>query len=369
LHTTNKGISWETQVDSCNAGIGGLVFIDSLHGWLQGQTLPDPKYEYFIQSTKDGGKSWNRYSSPIITCLTFFDSLVGFAGGENIYKTMDGGVTWDTMTIQSHRGAIGLYDIFFIGQHYGWAVGGGWLFDSGIILNSSDSGKTWQFNDTLTTVGTKVYFTNANHGYIVGSNPPVFYGIIKITNDGGKTWATNYLPGSWLNDIVFIDDSTGWAVGEYGYIWHTVDQGMNWTQVESSTKSDLYRIFFFDNGTAGYILGADSTILKYEKAVDVKEKQQTLVESFKIFQNYPNPFNSTTQIKFEIPVSGLVSLIIYNLLGKEVVMLLNEEKRQGAYTINWEGKDNYGRELGSGVYFYQLKAGSFHEVRKLIFLK
>ena len=50
-------------------------------------------------------------------------------------------------------------------------------------------------------------------------------------------------------------------------------------------------------------------------------------------------------------------------------MLLNEEKRQGAYTVNWEGKDNYGRELGSGVYFYQLKVGSFHGVRKLIFLK
>ncbi len=104
---------------------------------------------------------------------------------------------------------------------------------------------------------------------------------------------------------------------------------------------------------------------KMVRIAEEKPKQYT----FNLLQNYPNPFNSTTQIKFEIPESSLVSLTIYDLLGKEVVLLLNEEKRQGAYTVNWGGKDNYGRELGSGVYFYQLKVGSFYEVRKLIFLK
>jgi len=371
LHTTNKGISWETQVESCNAGIGGIVFIDSLHGWLQGQTLPNPEYEYFILNTKDGGKSWNRYSAPVLTCLTFFDSIVGFAGGEDtIYATTDGGITWAPQTVEPDQ-RFGITDIFFSDRKYGWAVGGSsTVWDAGVVLRTVDSGKTWQFNYPANLVGNAVYFKDSLLGCIVGLNPPFFSeGVMKVTSDGGVNWITHYLPSAWLNDVVFTNDSTGWAVGDYGFVWHTTDRGINWNQVESGTTSHLYRLFFFDNGNIGYIIGADSTLLKYDKTVGVKEEKPVLVTSFKVFQNYPNPFNSTTQIKFEIPVSGLVSLIIYNLLGKEVVMLLNEEKRQGAYTINWEGKDNYGRELGSGVYFYQLKAGSFHEVRKLIFLK
>jgi hypothetical protein len=207
------------------------------------------------------------------------------------------------------------------------------------------------------------------HGCTVGSNPPIFEGVIKVTSNGGSSWLTHYLPGTWLNDVVFTDDSTGWAVGDYGFIWHTTDQGVTWNQVESGTSSHLYRIFFFVNGNISYIVGTDSTLLKYEKTVGVKEEQPVQARFFKVFQNYPNPFNSTTQIKFEIPEAGLVSLTIHDLLGKVVATLLNEEKEQGVYSVRWGGKDNYGRELSSGIYFYRFKTWAFHEARKIIFLK
>jgi hypothetical protein len=159
-------------------------------------------------------------------------------------------------------------------------------------------------------------------------------------------------------------------VGDYGFIWHTTDRGLNWTKVESGTTSHLYRIFFFDNGNIGYIVGADSTLLKYEKTVGVKEEQPALVTSFKVFQNYPNPFNSTTQIKFEIPEPGLVSLTMHDLLGKEVVTLLNEEKKQGACSVMWNGKNKYGKEVSLGIYFYQLRAGSFiSRTQKMIIVR
>jgi photosystem II stability/assembly factor-like uncharacterized protein len=261
-------------------------------------------------------------------------------------------------------GSIGVYDIFFIDKKYGWAVGDGSIWDTGMILSTSDSGKTWQFNDSLTTVGTAVFFTDTLHGYIVGSNPPIFQGMIKVTHDGGKNWVTNYLPCTWLNDIVFTDDSSGWAVGDYGFIWHTTDRGTNWNRVESGTTSHLYRIFFFENGSKGYILGADSTLLKYSKTVGVKEQQPFLATSFKLYQNYPNPFNPTTTIGYRITRSGKISLKVFDVLGREVATLVDEEQSEGVYTQRFEAP-----HLSSGVYFYRLRTPGVNETKKMLIAK
>jgi hypothetical protein len=90
----------------------------------------------------------------------------------------------------------------------------------------------------------------------------------------------------------------------------------------------------------------------------------TLPTSFALHQNYPNPFNPSTTMRFEIPVPGIVSLKVYNVLGQEVATLVNEMKQPGAYEVTWNA-DNY----PSGVYFYRLSGESFTETRKLIFMR
>lgn len=372
LHTTNKGIDWETQVESSNAGIGDIIFLDSLHGWIRGGTIPNPNPSYFILNTSNGGNIWNKYDTPQLRCFSFFDTLVGFAGGGyNIYKTINGGITWDSMLIKSSRGGkAGVKDIFFVDQKRGWAVGSSaYIFDIGVILNTVDSGKTWHFLDTMTNINLAVTFTDSLHGYAVGGTPPYSGGVIQVTNNGGLSWIRHNLPSSWLNDVVFTDDSSGWVVGDYGFIWHTTDQGLNWTQVESGTTSDLYRIFFFNNGEIGYILGADSTILKYEKTVDIKDSESVSVSEYKLFQNYPNPFNSSTQIAFKIPENGSVAITIYDLLGKEVKTLLSEEKPKGSYTVTWDAKDGGGRIVSTGIYFCQLRSKFINSTHKLVLIK
>jgi hypothetical protein len=87
---------------------------------------------------------------------------------------------------------------------------------------------------------------------------------------------------------------------------------------------------------------------------------------FSLEQNYPNPFNPSTVISYQVAVNGKVCLIVYDVLGNEVVTLVNEEKQAGRY--NYElGIRNY--ELSSGVYFYQLRAGNFVQTKKMIYLK
>jgi hypothetical protein len=86
--------------------------------------------------------------------------------------------------------------------------------------------------------------------------------------------------------------------------------------------------------------------------------------SFEISQNYPNPFNPSTSIQFKIPENSFVTLKVYNVLGKEVATLLNEEKNAGLYEVTFDATD-----FSSGIYFYKIEAGNFVATKKMILMK
>jgi parallel beta-helix repeat protein len=110
---------------------------------------------------------------------------------------------------------------------------------------------------------------------------------------------------------------------------------------------------------SGWDLGA----YEYSDATSVETSKDS-PEKFALYQNYPNPFNPTTSIRFQISETGFVSLKVYNVLGNEVVTLINEEKAPGKYEIKFDGS-----HLSSGIYFYKLKIGRFGETKKMLFLK
>ena len=88
------------------------------------------------------------------------------------------------------------------------------------------------------------------------------------------------------------------------------------------------------------------------------------IQNYKLYQNYPNPFNPTTVIKYSVPMASRVTLKVYNILGSEVATLVNGEKAVGNYSVTFNGSN-----LASGIYFYQLKAGSFVQTKKLVLMK
>ena len=94
------------------------------------------------------------------------------------------------------------------------------------------------------------------------------------------------------------------------------------------------------------------------------EDEKTLPTEFALEQNYPNPFNPTTTFRYSIPTQSKVVVKVYDILGKEIATLMDEEKSVGTYEITWNATN-----LPSGVYFYQLKAGNFIETKKMILLK
>jgi flagellar hook assembly protein FlgD len=91
--------------------------------------------------------------------------------------------------------------------------------------------------------------------------------------------------------------------------------------------------------------------------------------NFALAQNYPNPFNPETEISFQLPQANHVVIKIFNMLGGEIVTLTDRQFEAGYHRVRWNGKDNNGNPLASGVYLYQLRAGGFSQVRKMSLLR
>ena len=98
--------------------------------------------------------------------------------------------------------------------------------------------------------------------------------------------------------------------------------------------------------------------------VGIEEDQSISPNTFSLYQNYPNPFNPSTAIKWQQPETGVVTLKIYDVLGREVTILVNEELSVGKHETVFDAS-----RFSSGVYFYQLKAGDFIQTKKMLLIK
>jgi len=98
-------------------------------------------------------------------------------------------------------------------------------------------------------------------------------------------------------------------------------------------------------------------------------EQETVPDDFALFQNYPNPFNSETQIRYQLPEPSQVRITIYNLIGTEIQTIVNQDKTAGRHSVTWDGKNNHGTTMPSGIYVFELKANGFVQSNKMIMMK
>ncbi|MHB8337518.1 MAG: glycoside hydrolase family 28 protein [Ignavibacteriaceae bacterium] len=98
-------------------------------------------------------------------------------------------------------------------------------------------------------------------------------------------------------------------------------------------------------------------------------KNEITPSGYTLEQNYPNPFNPTTQIRFNMPKESVVTIKIYNMLGKEIKTLIRGEKAEGEHSVTWNGTNDRGIQVASGTYFYRINTNNFTQVKKMIFMK
>jgi len=147
---------------------------------------------------------------------------------------------------------------------------------------------------------------------------------------------------------------------------------LNWELQISNTSAFLKSVDFTDS-INGYISGDGGVILKTTNGgITALTKNESQVPAvYKLYQNYPNPFNPTTKIKFDTPPQPSpkgreqwVKLVIFDVLGREITYLVNQQLTPGTYEVEWNASNN-----PSGVYFYRLITEGFSDTRKMVLIK
>ncbi len=274
-----------------------------------------------------------------------------------IFVSTDNGLTWAVHTAGT---ASFLFGVSVNGTN---AVGVG---GQGAIVMSVNGGSGWG----LTILGGQLTFfygtsfVNGTTGWAVGSNTTGNV-IIKSTGSG-FTWTAQTAPTTeQLFGVSFAALDTGTAVGGTGSNIHTSNGGTTWLSQTSGTTQILNGVSFA-NTSLGIAVGNSGTILRTTNGgtTGIQQIGNKIPDKYSLQQNYPNPFNPVTVIGYQIAVNSFVSLKIYNILGKEVATLVNENLKAGTYQVEWEGS-NY----ASGVYYYTITAGDFADVKKMVLIK
>jgi hypothetical protein len=210
----------------------------------------------------------------------------------------------------------------------------------------------------------------------------------KRTTNAGSSWyaesqltSGSYIPympniqmsGSYAH-VVWYDSSNSqlyYLRGlNYGSIWQTRTQ-------LTETPHIPYNATVTASGNIVHVLWTDNRHgegeLYYKRnptgnAIGITQLCTEIPVSFNLYQNYPNPFNPVTKIKFDVPKTSFTKIIIYDILGREVTTLVNEELKPGSYEVDWSAEGG-ASEFSSGVYFYKITAGDYSETKKMVLMK
>ena len=351
--STNEGTNWiphntglaDTAVLALNI-IGEKLFAGTLTGGV------------YISS--NNGENWVSASNGLtnINVVSFAvldtDLFCGTYGG--VFHSTDSGTSWIEVNnglpiasplIVSALATIGT-NLFAGTDAYG-------------VFFSADNGSNWtEVNNGLTN-------TRVTSLAAIGNNlfAGTFSGVF-LSTDNGTTWInTQGLAGVIVNALITIGPNI-FAGSDGGGIFLSTDNGSIWTSVGlGMPNTTIYA--FASNGLkifAGTLSGIVYRRNLSEIITSLENNQTDLPGDFTISQNYPNPFNPSTIIKFQVPNSSFVNLIVYDVLGNEVATLVNEEKPTGSYEVNFKAAN-----LSSGVYLYKLQAGDFIQTKKMILMK
>jgi hypothetical protein len=172
--------------------------------------------------------------------------------------------------------------------------------------------------------------------------------------------------GNQIQQLEEIWNGSGWVNDikrDYTYTWNYFEScnaelwnGTNWEPGDTP--------ILVNNPDGFKIAIVSQNIDIYYIIVNVEATNSDAPSDFSLSQNYPNPFNPSTVIRYQLPVIGFVTLKVYDILGREIATLVNEEKPAGEYEVEFNGSN-----LPSGIYFYQLKAEQYSETKKMILLK
>jgi len=396
-----------------------MQFINPNTGWA---TVEQSTFQYTLIRTTNQGTNWNIIYSDAadVINIQFIDDTLGYAMGYNgnniLLKTTNSGYNWTIMQSSESYVYSGFY---FVNKDTGWvnafyfpsdvtlmttdgfqtlqqiSTGGGgtpatlyffkekyngeycgYILGAGILNRTTNSGYNWQQINVGTPGNINSFsFINKDTGWIVIAPFSNNNRILKTSN-GGINWISQYLdpqPSGRATNISAVNSDKIWCGRSQNYIMASDDSGINWGK-QISQITDNSGLYMYDT-SLGFAWSHEvvRTTNGGGPITSINKISNEIPNKFILKQNYPNPFNSSTVIEFEIPKSSNISLILYDILGKEVLKIIYlKELKSGIYKVIINLENN---NLSSGIYFYRLTAfekenGKLYQLtKKLVYNK
>ena len=356
--------------------VDGQIYMSTNYGtsWTYlnqngAKVASDNNYLYFgkssdnsggsIYRSSDNGSTWNFIGLPQQCIRSLAVNGNYLFAGSTICSQTNTRATWVSTDFGANWSAK-------LGGHiaFSFAINGNNVFAGATgVYKSTDSGVTW----TLSLPAIIYIYSLAVNGNNVFAGE-LNNGVYKST-DNGATWTQTSLNNQYVRSLAISGNNIFAGTGQNG-VYVSNDNGINWIQRnEGLPNAPIPALFILNNyiyaGTFGYKVYKRSL----SEVIGINPISNEVANQYSLSQNYPNPFNPTTKIRFSIPpLEGdrgrMVRLIIYDILGREIAVIVNEQLSPGTYEVEW-GASNY----PSGVFMYKLVSDDFTETKKMILIK
>jgi len=322
-------------------------------------------YDHGIFMSSDSGNSWVQNSIGNFTVSSFAsDSLNIFAAcfsifsNKGIYKSSNEGTNWIQILNASP-----VSNLFYTGRNLIAVLHTMPLtyFPFGMFY-STNSGASWTEANTSTAycfmkketlvyagIGEGFYL---EHGIRMSTNHGLSWDWITVLNNksvNGLGYYNNFVYASTTDQGVY-------ATNNNFISWWRVNEGL----IDTITSCMLIKDGYIFVGTGGHGIWKRPL----SEIADIVNNSNIKPETFFLEQNYPNPFNPSTTIRYELPRAGVVKLVVYDIMGREVEILVNERQAAGSYEATFDGSG-----FASGVYFYTIQTDKFSKTKRMVLIK
>jgi len=347
FRSTDQGTNWNLS----NSGLTNLNVEQTIS---QNNNIFAATHGGVYKST-NYGTNWvlsnNGITDSVINCFAKTSSNV-FAGTDSkgVFRLMNDSLGWVTAGLSNKK----IRKLFVAGNFIYAATNTG-------VYKTSNSGAVWEapsLSDTaingFAVRGSSLYAVSGNNGVFVSTNNGTNW---STFNSGLTSTRINTILSN--NNILYVGTKDSGLFNASAGNWESTNRNAGIFSLNiTALAADSNNIYVGDN--CGLVYSGPFNSISYIK----NNNNNKIPSDYKLSQNYPNPFNPSTNIKFEIPKSSFVNLVVYDMLGREIAKLVNEKLNVGIYSVDWNGSN-----FSSGMYFYKLTSGDFSEVKKMVLIK
>lgn len=310
-----------------------------------------------------------------------------------VYRSTDNGASWERITPVNdvvYSLAVDPSGRLYAGTGF-FQLCGFSFCDYGDIFRSADNGRSWtKVASKLDDYVQAIAIRNSNGQPFAGTREGIFRlsgsgfwnkifeadvrtlainqatgdlfagtagGIFRST-DNGEFWTlVNSLPNNFTFSLVINAQGHIFAGTQKSGVLRSLDTGATWTAVNSGlTNANVGALA--TNARGDMFAGTSGNgVFRAQLATGVRETANAIPATFALAQNYPNPFNPSTVIQYELPQAVEVQLVVFDLTGRRVRALVQQKQQAGRYEIAWDGRNEQGEAIASGLYIYQMRTG------------